>query len=727
MCATIFGRLKDVECFRRALCPTVLIIAIATPYLATAAPPEIRRKLEVQSERAQSVVRETQERFDPPDALLQKYISYTRFGLMRQERISSLKKHSMSANLPVSYTESKKEVFRILFFGPGIDDNLLTLYKFLLDKNPAYLQPIKINQELVSFYCFGRYDTWLADTDYDTWTSVGWNDETAIEVVTEFQSGGWGGHVGEEFYYGVPKSELMEIHEEFPEIGGGEFDHSRWFGLAKIYYAREYLQRPKFVQIEDPGLRAQLVATSVVHDTKTASKWLQGAVGVTEDGIVGDETIRAVNSADPRIVSRGLIESGIRERGCYLPSAAAHAYGTFTRYIPGEFEAALLARLHSYAGAPALPGLETSVVERAITVRSLDFEEKRGCRRFRFDSQECYLGSIGDWKILAAQGIEVKVLLPKAESDKIVEAYQRQVRKSDSYQNNRIIIDRHVGSAAQSFTELPAEKYGLDFEGLACLGGVGQDKILSILGTKGFDSLDDLKSHIASYRNYFFEGWNQSKTNPERYVEVNLWDRLNGVSRDEFLKHLDFGDQEPTSSVSLCLSNATREWHALFGMGLIAAKRNKLGIVGLLPDLPLDRLVPLEVGNLDDFENRITALVHLNSENRDATPNLVVAIPLDLQAPEEPRFKKLKPLIEFVSRSTLFVVAAGQPDTPGQRGKRLSRDCYDVPMCLGYQSNVITVGAMDRTEQEKLPKLWRESNYGGPVSVIAPGVALLST
>ena len=68
---------------------------------------------------------------------------------------------------------------------------------------------------------------------------------------------------------------------------------------ARGFYHQRYIVGPGFYRIGDPHLQELVVDAGVHHGTRHASKWLQWAADVKQDGQVGNITIGAVNSADP--------------------------------------------------------------------------------------------------------------------------------------------------------------------------------------------------------------------------------------------------------------------------------------------------------------------------------------------------------------------------------------------------------------------------------------------
>lgn len=66
----------------------------------------------------------------------------------------------------------------------------------------------------------------------------------------------------------------------------------------RIYRAR-YIHGPGFDLITNDSLRALVVDTGVLHGPATAARWLQMALGVAADGILGLETVGALSAQQP--------------------------------------------------------------------------------------------------------------------------------------------------------------------------------------------------------------------------------------------------------------------------------------------------------------------------------------------------------------------------------------------------------------------------------------------
>ncbi len=75
---------------------------------------------------------------------------------------------------------------------------------------------------------------------------------------------------------------------------------------ASEIYEDMYIRKPNFHKIEDEALLGLVVDCGVNSGPLSASKWLQKAAEVEQDGIVGSKTLRAVN-VDPKIIFKRLV------------------------------------------------------------------------------------------------------------------------------------------------------------------------------------------------------------------------------------------------------------------------------------------------------------------------------------------------------------------------------------------------------------------------------------
>jgi lysozyme family protein len=103
---------------------------------------------------------------------------------------------------------------------------------------------------------------------------------------------------------------------------------------AKKIYEHQYIIQPNFHRIENAFLREVVVDAGVHSGTRTSARWLQRAVGVTADGIIGPITLAAVNRADSRSVAAKCLAHRVRFLGNLITrdrSQAAFAAGWANR------------------------------------------------------------------------------------------------------------------------------------------------------------------------------------------------------------------------------------------------------------------------------------------------------------------------------------------------------------------------------------------------------------
>ena len=84
---------------------------------------------------------------------------------------------------------------------------------------------------------------------------------------------------------------------------------------ARKIYEREYVTRPGFEKVADDKLRALLVDAGVLHGPGSATKMLQQALKVPDDGVLGRVTLRAIEDAGAAAVYRRLAVQRIRFLG----------------------------------------------------------------------------------------------------------------------------------------------------------------------------------------------------------------------------------------------------------------------------------------------------------------------------------------------------------------------------------------------------------------------------
>lgn len=102
---------------------------------------------------------------------------------------------------------------------------------------------------------------------------------------------------------------------------------------ALAIYRDRYVVQPGFAELPDP-LRGLVVDSAVNHGVSRVTHWIQRALGVPEDGIMGGETRDAIVSADPKELYRKVLASRVRSYGRLVtdnPRQAVFAAGWLSR------------------------------------------------------------------------------------------------------------------------------------------------------------------------------------------------------------------------------------------------------------------------------------------------------------------------------------------------------------------------------------------------------------
>ena len=98
---------------------------------------------------------------------------------------------------------------------------------------------------------------------------------------------------------------------------------------ARVFYEEEYIHAPRFDLL--PGvLQPMVIDCGVNHGTRAASKWVQRAIGVRQDGVIGPKTIGAVNTANPIATYMKICAFRIKLYGRIVtkdPTQAENAWG----------------------------------------------------------------------------------------------------------------------------------------------------------------------------------------------------------------------------------------------------------------------------------------------------------------------------------------------------------------------------------------------------------------
>lgn len=103
---------------------------------------------------------------------------------------------------------------------------------------------------------------------------------------------------------------------------------------AREIYRHRYIIEPSFDAITHPALQALLVDSSVHSGPQKAVKWLQEALGVTVDGVIGLKTRAALAATDQDKLYSKVLAARLRHLGRLItndPQQSVFAAGWMNR------------------------------------------------------------------------------------------------------------------------------------------------------------------------------------------------------------------------------------------------------------------------------------------------------------------------------------------------------------------------------------------------------------
>jgi lysozyme family protein len=106
---------------------------------------------------------------------------------------------------------------------------------------------------------------------------------------------------------------------------------------ARDIYRKRYVLDPGFDTVPNDWLRDFLVDTGVLQGTRVSIKFLQRAVGVETDGVLGPVTLEALRTADPEWVKRMVLRDRIQHlAACALVDVPGDVVqGTNLKFLRG--------------------------------------------------------------------------------------------------------------------------------------------------------------------------------------------------------------------------------------------------------------------------------------------------------------------------------------------------------------------------------------------------------
>jgi tetratricopeptide (TPR) repeat protein len=188
--------------------------------------------------------------------------------------------------------------------------------------------------------------------------------------------------------------------------------------------------------------------------------------------------------------------------------------------------------------------------------------------------------------------------------------------------------------------------------------------------------------------------------------------------------HPDLLTVQPTEPVpTLCVKDPDALAHGVHLLGIVGAKRNSFGTVGLAASSSLrwaggsGKLGPLAPPGTavvsTDLTRTLDCLVPRSAYKRWVLNTSFILDDLPLRV-----YRQIGEKILAVADSVLIVAASSDAGIDCN-----ALDCPYAPGGLGSKPNVITVAALDRDTSQ--PKLWEKSDRGRLISLAAPGWKIL--
>ena len=668
-----------------------------------------------------------------------------RFGKIRSES-KPMTNTGEGLILPPS-TNEVSVTFR--FYGPTIDNDLTTFYAFFAKRNPEILNPVAVDEQAVQRRCYYRGTVSPNVSSIWSWSDAEWATKDVIRIHLENQGGLYEEKSGHVTNYGITVAALnawrgvMQTMDDVRNLTNID---------AYSFFEDQYVISPGYDEIRYSGLRAQLISSAIVHGTRHTTKWLQQGLGVAVDGIIGSRTLGAIEDLDSQEVQRRFIESSLRSRGCFTASAASFAYGSLVNYYPINFTSDVLDVLSKTYSKQSIPALEMRPFEKRIYLRDVGkMDPVRLCSNYRIDSAaDCVVGvdEESGRSSLIVQGLQADIKLPRDSYQETLTEFLAEI--GDPETGSRGFREGRIMILVDAPFEPQSDSYVLELSDQDILVRSRQYSEIADQDSQTFER------HLSRLSEFFGERQSRpSDFGPEYYPDILLLDRAFLLDEADQLcvpaalldeqgyikRHRDFVELAPSEDTAVeaaeCGNNTmptgtleddwkilNEEGHGIFGKGLLVAKPNGQGIIGLLPELKSTKV------EIYDLRGSVALTQHLESfvQLKDAPDfgNLIVNISMGGVERTSGQIAELLKYVLDVRHNILFIVAAGQ-SVDGSAGERLTGNCGLIPACLGNEENVITVAALDTSKSDTGPRRWDKSHFGEVVSVAAPGIGIFST
>ncbi len=614
------------------------------------------------------------------------------------------------------------------FSGEYIDHDLVNFYEYLINFDSDLLKPIEPNLDFFNEKC--SYSDTYPKPSISEFRNT---KEAVIGEIEIFVSRGTA-IVDYEFYEPIRYGYSLNSYKNFK--GNEDLTKEDLFKLTESqivdFLFEEYAKFSRIDEIKDYRIQALLVRASLMFGTTKVVSWAQETLHIKPDGIIGEITLEAINMASPEVFLNNFEKTRISNLECGSLRNVASILG----YLKFGVSDLWLSKLNKKYGYPTLPGLRPSVLEwtRLVRDKKIADDFAKSCDDLRLDyNNECVDKVDQNTFFVYYHILSFKINVPKSKLEKFLTGYESIVKDEFSYSNGwaTYFVNKKAKFYNQVNNNTPSCLFSDD--------EINQDQ------NKGEQRITNVDSEFERVRTALLLSEGIGRRAPGRYPEVIFLDKGLEMPDGGLLDyHPDWYDQSMDKEIMdqidklICDMPDTKESHYIFGKGMLVAKQNGFGSVGLLPNISADKIKLRQIIDTDELFKKLANLV-TNTRKVSGVRKIVNIGALwewkDLGASDgnvDDAIEAIRGTIKQLSSKVLVIVASGHAEQKGESGIDLSKGCYYVPQCFGDLSNVITVATIkliDKSLEEENIRFvrWHSSNKGGAIQIGAPGLEVIST
>jgi len=102
----------------------------------------------------------------------------------------------------------------------------------------------------------------------------------------------------------IIRQKMQQYNGDMKLVGSMLYDNPIMREYVAAFYKREYWDRMKLDQIESQHVANEMMIFGVNAGVKAAIKLAQRAAGVVQDGVIGPNTLKALNRVDEKVFSQ---------------------------------------------------------------------------------------------------------------------------------------------------------------------------------------------------------------------------------------------------------------------------------------------------------------------------------------------------------------------------------------------------------------------------------------